>query len=298
LKDAGLVPEDIAEVVLVGGSTRIPLIYEKLKSWFVSSKINNNINPDEVVALGAAVEADVLAGNRSDVLLLDVTPLSLGIETAGGFMDVLVSRNSKIPTRVKREYTSSVDGQVNMKIAVYQGERELVADNRKLGEFELKGIPAMPAGFAKIEIQFALNADGMLQVKAEELRSGVQQTVEILPSYGLTDEQVEAMLLSGLTHANTDVEIRLLREIQNEGRQIIYTTERFIERNTNLLNDIELQGTKQRIEVVRSLCDADSREPLQQAIEDLNEFSRPFAERLMDQAVSKALKGNKIDQWG
>ena len=296
LKDAQLTPADIQEVVLVGGSTRFPEIQEQLTQWFAESRINNQINPDEVVALGAAIEADVLVGNRSDVLLLDVTPLSLGIETAGGLMDVLIPRNSKIPVRVGREYTTSVDGQVNLKVSVFQGERELVAENRQLGSFILEGIPSMPAGMPKIEIQFALNADGMLQVQAKELRSGVVQKVEIQPSYGLTDAQVEEMLLSGLTNAKTDVEERLLRESQNEARQIIYTTERFIEKNANLLSNEEKAGTEQRIETVRGLIDNGDRHALQTAIENLNDFSRPFAERLMDIAVSKALKGNRIDQ--
>ena len=296
LKDADLKHADIQEVVLVVGSTRFPLIEEHIKDWFHSSRINNQINPDEVVALGAAIEADVLAGNRSDVLLLDVTPLSLGIETAGGLMDVLIPRNSKIPVRVGREYTTSVDGQVNLKVAVFQGERELVAENRLLGEFILQGIPSMPAGMPKIEIQFALNADGMLQVQAKELRSGVVQKVEIQPSYGLTDTQVEEMLLSGLMNAKTDVEERLLRESQNEARQIIYTTERFIEKNANLLTQEEIAGTEQRMSAVRGLIEQSDRHQLQTAIETLNDFSRPFAERVMDIAVSKALKGNRIDQ--
>lgn len=296
LKDAQLNPSDIQEVVLVGGSTRFPEIQEQLTQWFADSQINNQIDPDEVVALGAAIEADVLAGNRSDVLLLDVTPLSLGIETAGGLMDVLIPRNSKIPVRVGREYTTSVDGQVNLKVSVFQGERELVAENRQLGSFILEGIPSMPAGMPKIEIQFALNADGMLQVQAKELRSGVVQKVEIQPSYGLTDAQVEEMLMSGLTNAKADVEERLLRESQNEARQIIYTTERFIEKNANLLTDEEIAGTEQRMEAVRGLIDNSDRHLLQNAIEILNDFSRPFAERLMDIAISKAFKGNRIDQ--
>lgn len=170
LKDAHLKESDIQAVVMVGGSTRYPEIYKLLTALFPHVQVNNQINPDEVVALGAAIEADVLTGNRSDVLLLDVTPLSLGIETAGGLMDVLIPRNSKIPARVGREYTTSIDGQVNMKIAVFQGEREMVAENRKLGEFVLKGIPAMPAGFPKIEVSFAIDANGMLQVRAKELR--------------------------------------------------------------------------------------------------------------------------------
>ena len=296
LNDAQLKHTDIHEVVLVGGSTRLPIIAEKLNNWFNQSRINNQINPDEVVALGAAIEADILAGNRTDVLLLDVTPLSLGIETAGGLMDVLIPRNSKIPQRVGREYTTSVDGQINLKVAVFQGERELVEQNRKLGEFVLKDIPSMPAGMPKIEIQFALNADGMLQVQAKELRSGVSQKVEIQPSYGLTDAEVEQMLIAGLANAQSDVEERLLRESQNEARQIIYTTERFIDKNANLLSEDEKLGTEQRIEALRGLLDGSDRHQLQAKIEELNDFSRPFAERLMDVAVSKALKGNRIDQ--
>lgn len=296
LSDAGLKSDQIQEVVLVGGSTRYPRIAEKLSEEFPKSHINNQINPDEVVALGAAIEADVLDGNRSDVLLLDVTPLSLGIETAGGLMDVLIPRNSKIPVRVGREYSTSVDAQINLMVSVYQGERELVDENRKLGSFVLGGIPAMPAGMPKIEIQFALNADGMLKVQAKELRSGVSQSVEIQPSYGLTDAEVEAMLLSGFTHAQTDVTLRLLRESQNEAHQIIYTTERFINKNSNLLSDEELTGTKQRIEAVRGLTEQDDRQLLQTAIDKLNDFSRPFAERVMDIAVSMALKGNRIDE--
>ena len=296
LKDAGLKADEISEVVLVGGSTRFPEIKKNLQGLFGNTPINDTINPDKVVALGAAIEADVLAGNRKDVLLLDVTPLSLGIETAGQLMDVLIPRNSKIPCRVAREYTTSVDGQVNLKVSVYQGERELVSENRKLGEFDLKGIPAMPAGLPKIEIQFALNADGMLKVKAMEKRSGVEQVVEIQPSSGLTDEQVEKMLQSGLENAKEDLDERMLRETQNEGEQIIYTTLRFIEKNTNLLTDSEINGAKQRIDTLKGLLkNSTDRHELQSSIEELNDYSRPFAERLMDSAVSMALKGKQID---
>lgn len=294
LKDAQISVHELSEVVLVGGSTRFPEIYKTLSEIFKGVHINNQLNPDEVVALGAAVEADILAGNRKDILLLDVTPLSLGIETAGGLMDVLIPRNSKIPSRVGREYTTSVDGQINMKIAVFQGERELVAENRKLGEFILKNIPAMPAGLPKIEIQFALNADGMLKVKAKELRSGVEQDVEIQPSYGLTDQQVEEMLISGLTHAQTDIDLRLNIEAKNEANQMIYTAERFLEKNNELLTSEEIQGTKQRIEAVKGLLDSDNRHEISKAVETLNDFTKPFAERVMDIAIAKALKGNDI----
>lgn len=296
LKDAELTINEIDEVVLVGGSTRFPEIGRLLKEEFGFKQVNQELNPDEVVALGAAVEAEVLAGNRSDVLLLDVTPLSLGIETAGGLMDVLVPRNTKIPFRVAREYTTSVDGQVNMRIAVYQGEREMVAENRKLGEFILRNIPAMPAGFPKIEVAFLLDANGMLKVRAKELRSGVEQDIEIKPQYGLTDEQVEKMLLDGFTHAREDVEQRMIQEAINEGKQMVYTAERFVEKNGAMLNEEEITGTKQRIENLRCLLDdsQSSKDAILDAVTQLNDYTKPFAERLMDIAIAAALKGKQI----
>ncbi|MFM1791938.1 MAG: Fe-S protein assembly chaperone HscA, partial [Bacteroidota bacterium] len=237
-----------------------------------------------------------LSGNRSDVLLLDVTPLSLGIETAGRLMDVLIPRNTKIPFKVAREYTTSVDGQVNMRIAVFQGERELVDENRKLGEFILKNIPAMPAGFPKIQVAFVLDANGMLTVKAKELRSGISQDIEIKPQYGLSDQEVEQMLMDGFVHAKEDVEKRMVQEAINEGKQMVYTAERFIEKNHAMLSEEEMNGTKQRINDLRGLLEnADSdRNAILDAVTRLNDYTRPFAERLMDQAIAVALKGKTI----
>ena len=295
LKDAHLNESDIQAVVMVGGSTRYPEIYKLLTALFPHVQVNNQINPDEVVALGAAIEADVLAGNRSDVLLLDVTPLSLGIETAGGLMDVLIPRNSKIPARVGREYTTSIDGQVNMKIAVFQGEREMVAENRKLGEFVLKGIPAMPAGFPKIEVSFAIDANGMLQVRAKELRSNVSQEIDITPQYGLTDAQVEQMLLDGFQFAQSDVQLRMQQEAVNEAQQLIYLAKRFLDKNGGMMSQEEIEGTKQRIEELERLLQSQaSKDEILAAVTGLNDYTRPFAERLMDVAVASALKGKGI----
>ncbi len=295
LKDAHLNESDIQAVVMVGGSTRYPEIYKLLTALFPHVQVNNQINPDEVVALGAAIEADVLAGNRKDVLLLDVTPLSLGIETAGGLMDVLIPRNSKIPARVGREYTTSIDGQVNMKIAVFQGEREMVAENRKLGEFVLKGIPAMPAGFPKIEVSFAIDANGMLQVRAKELRSNVSQEIDITPQYGLTDAQVEQMLLDGFQFAQSDVQLRMQQEAVNEAQQLIYLAKRFLDKNGGMMSQEEIEGTKQRIEELERLLQPQaSKDEILAAVTGLNDYTRPFAERLMDVAVASALKGKGI----
>ena len=217
LKDAKLSASDIQDVVMVGGSTRVPLVKQSVRQFF-EKDVNDTVDPDEVVALGAAIQADILAGNNKDFLLLDITPLSLGIETRGGLMDVLIPRNSKIPSSASRQYTTQVAGQSGMKIAVYQGERDLVNDNRKLAEFNLTSIPGMPAGLPKVEVTFLINADGILVVKAKELRSGVQQSIEVQPQYGLTDEAVEKMLLESITHAKDDIATRALLEAQNRGR--------------------------------------------------------------------------------
>ncbi len=295
IKDASITINEIDEIILVGGSTRHPEIKKTLVEKFPGIHVNSEVNPDEVVALGAAIEADVITSKRTDVLLLDVTPLSLGIETAGGLMDFLIPRNSKVPTRLAREYTTSVDGQINMKIAVYQGERELIAQNRKLGEFILSDIPAMPAGLPKIQIQFALNTDGLLNVTAQELRSGVKQSIEIQPSYGLTDQEVENMLRAGLENAQSDVEERLLLEAKNEAEQLIYAAQRFLDKNSKFLNSEEIIATNQRIADLKSLITVTDRHKIHKGIEALNEYTRPFAERVMDVAVKKALKGSNIN---
>jgi molecular chaperone HscA len=294
LNDSKLSISDIDEVVMVGGSTRTPYVKQQVAAFFGLAP-HDQINPDEVVALGAAIQADILAGNRSDILLLDVTPLSLGIETMGGLMDVIIPRNSKVPTKAGRQYTTSIDGQVNMKISVYQGERDLVSENRKLAEFDLKGIPSMPAGFPKVDINFLLNADGILTVQAIELRSGVKQEIDITPSYGLSDETVEQMLIDSITHAKSDVEQRMLIEARSEGEQLVYTAERFVEKNGFILTEIEKTETLKYISALKEALATAEKDNILKKADELNEFTRPFAERLMDVAVSQAMKGKSID---
>lgn len=293
LKDAGLQAEDIDVVVMVGGSTRVPLVKKGVGNFF-NTTVYDELNPDEVVALGAAVQADILAGNNKDILLLDITPLSLGIETMGGLMDVLIPRNSKIPTKTARQYTTQKDAQSGIRISVYQGERDLVKDNRKLAEFNLTGIPAMPAGLPKVEISFLINADGILVVTAKELRSGVAQSIEVKPQYGITDEEVENMLLDSIQHAKEDIKQRALVEAQTEAKIILDTTKNFIQKNLSFLAEEEINITRKGVQKLESLLAAGNKDEIHQAIEALNEISRPYAERLMDEAIGKAMKGKKV----
>lgn len=293
LKDAGLTVKEIDTVVMVGGSTRVPLVKESISNFF-GQAVNDSVNPDEVVALGAAIQADILAGNNKNTLLLDITPLSLGIETSGGLMDVLIPRNAKIPSKAARQYTTQVDGQPGMRISVYQGERDLVADNRKLAEFNLTGIPGMPAGLPKVEVSFLINADGILTVSAKELRSGVEQTIEVKPQYGLTDSDVEKMLMDSITHAKDDIAARALAEARSEGEQLLKATERFLQKNANLLSKEELTHTAAAMQALQLSITMNDKDLVHNKIEALNEISRPYAERIMDQAISTALKGEKI----
>jgi molecular chaperone HscA len=293
LQDAGITVSEIDEVIMVGGSTRIPVVKETISKLF-GREVHDSLNPDEVVALGAAVQADILAGNNKDFLLLDITPLSLGIETMGGLMDVLIPRNSKIPSQTGRQYTTQIDGQGSMRISVFQGERDLVIDNRKLAEFNLTGIPGMPAGLPKVEVSFLVNADGILVVTAKELRSGLEQSIEVRPQYGLTDEEVEKMLMDSITHAKDDMQTRALVEARTEARQIIDTTSRFITKNRSFLTEQEITETESAITSLGNLLEKNNKDEIHAATEKLNEISRPYAERLMDEAISKAIKGKNI----
>lgn len=293
LKDAQINLEQIDRVIMVGGSTRVPLVRNSVAAFF-KQEVYDKVNPDEVVALGAAIQADVLAGNQKDVLLLDITPLSLGIETVGGLMDIILPRNSKIPTRVGRRYTTSVDGQRNLKIAVYQGERDLIQHNRKLGEFILKGIPPMPAGFPKVEIHFILNADGILKVKAEELRSNLEQEVEMKPSYGITEEEMALMLIDSIQNAADDLAVRSLLEARNEANNIVLSADRFVVQNAEILNEEELATTRSLTQALRDTVGGNDKDAINNAMEALNTYTAPLAHRAMDVAILDAMKGKAI----
>ncbi len=293
LKDAGITAKAIDEIIMVGGSTRIPLVKEMVAAFF-GKAVNDEVDPDEAVAIGAAIQADILAGNSKDLLLLDITPLSLGLETMGGLMDVLLPRNSKIPAKASRQYTTYKDGQSGMKIAVYQGERDMVKDNRRLAEFNLSGIPAMPAGLPKVEISFLINADGIMMVNAKELRSGIEQSIEVKPQYGLTDEDVEKMLLDSIGHAKEDMELRALTEAKTEAEQLLVTTEKFIQKNITELTEAELSATSLAMQALQLSLSMNDKNLVQAKTEELNNISRPYAERIMDGAISKAMAGRKI----
>ena len=293
IKDSGKRVDEIDMVVMVGGSTRIPII-KRMVGDFFNREVNDSLNPDEVVALGAAIQADVLAGNNKEILLLDITPLSLGLETAGGLMDVLLPRNSKVPSKVARQYTTQVDGQSGMKISVYQGERDLVKDNRKLGEFVLSGIPGMPAGLPKVEVSFLIDADSILSVKAKELRSGVEQSIILQPQYGISDSDVEKMLLDSITHAKEDIKLRALAEARTEGEQLLKTTENFLVKNSGSLTQTEMMETATAMQALQLALTMEQKDLIHNKIEDLNSISRPYAERIMDEAISNSLKGEAI----
>ncbi len=293
LKDAKLQITDIQHIVMVGGSTRMPIVKEKVSQFF-GKPLHDKLNPDEVVALGAAIQADILAGNQKEILLIDITPLSLGIETVGGLMDVIIPRNSKVPSKLGRQYTTSVDGQSNLKIAVFQGERDLVQHNRKLGEFILKNIPPMPAGLPKIEIQFMLNADGILKVKAKELRSEVEQEVEIRSQYGISEDEMGMMLMDSIRNAQTDMAQRAILEARNEGQHIVQSSEKFLKQHHNILSEIEVENTKKLASDLENAIKGDDKDLINEAIKQLNDYTAPLAHRAMDATIAEAMRGKAI----
>lgn len=293
LSDAKKSVAQIDKVVMVGGSTRVPVVKRSVADFF-QKPVYDNLNPDEVVALGAAIQADILAGNRKELLLLDVTPLSLGIETVGGLMDTIIARNSKVPTKAGRQYTTSVDGQKNLKVAVYQGERDLVEHNRKLGEFILRSIPPMPAGLPKIDIQFIVNADGILTVRARELRSGVEQQIDIRPTYGIDEEEMAKMLLDSIAHAQEDMRIRAVLEARNEANNLLLAGDKFLQQNDAILSDEEKNTTKSLLTALREATETEDKDVIHLAIETLNDYTTPLAHRAMDTTILTAMKGKAV----
>lgn len=293
LSDAKLTTAAIDKVLMVGGSTRMLAVKTAVADLF-GRPVNDDLNPDEVVALGAAVQADILAGNNRDLLLIDVTPLSLGIETIGGLMDVIIPRNTKIPARFARNYTTSVDGQTNLKVAVYQGERDLVQDNRLLGQCILSGIPAMPAALPKIEISFVLNADGILQVQAKELRSGVMQTVEMEGQYGLSEDEMALMLLDSIKNAQSDMTARALLEARNEANMILLSANKFLKQHDAILAEDEKITTQYFIDALQIAVNKNDKDLINKEMAALNEYTAPLAHRAMDSAIGAAIQGKQI----
>ena len=300
LADAGLQTAQIDEVVLVGGSTRVPRVRQAVADLFGKTP-HSELNPDEVVALGAAVQADILVTGNRDMLLLDVTPLSLGIETMGGVVSKIILRNSTIPATGSEMFTTGVDNQTAVDIHVLQGERELVADNRSLARFKLRGIPPMPAGLPRVQVQFQIDANGILSATARELRTEVEQTIEVKPSYGLTDEEVERMLLDSFEHAESDFAARLLIEARNEAETVIQATEKSL-RSPDFpeIEKSELAaGERQRIESIvaalKMVLNSSDRETIQKWTHALNDATRHLAEVMMNRSVKAALAGKNID---
>jgi Fe-S protein assembly chaperone HscA len=298
LSDAGLLPKNIDEAVLVGGSTRIPLVRRMVEELFARTP-HSDLNPDEVVALGAAVQADILVSGRREMLLLDVTPLSLGIETMGGVVSKIILRNSTIPASGREMFTTGVDNQTAVDIHVLQGERELADDCRSLARFRLRGIPPMPAGLPRIEVRFQIDANGILSVAATELRTGIEQAIEVKPSYGLTEQEVERMLIESFEHAEADFDARLLIDARNEAESVIHATEKSLRRSDFSTLEEDLQpGELQRIdEALAALKDAiggSDREVIHQRTHTLNHATQHLAEVIMNRSVREALTGKNV----
>ncbi len=293
ITDSKLKLDEIDKVIMVGGSTRTLQIKQAVSDFF-KQPIYDGINPDEVVALGAAIQGDILAGNRRDILLLDVTPLSLGIETVGGLMDSIISRNSKVPQGAGRNYTTSVDGQTKLRVTVYQGERDMVEDNRKLGELILSGIPPMPAGIPKIEIKFLLDPDGILTVSAEELRSNTKASIQIQSQYGISEEEMGMMLIESIQNAEADMKLRSLQEAKTEAATIILSTDKFIAQNENWLSEEEVKEIKRLKDELASTLNGTDKDVIHKAMDTMNAYSRPLAEKALDKAVESNLAGKSI----
>ncbi|WP_336854048.1 Fe-S protein assembly chaperone HscA [Pseudescherichia vulneris] len=297
LKDAGVEADEVLEVVMVGGSTRVPLVRDRVGEFFGRQPLTT-IDPDKVVAIGAAIQADILVGNKpdSEMLLLDVIPLSLGLETMGGLVEKVIPRNTTIPVARAQEFTTFKDGQTAMSIHVMQGERELVADCRSLGRFTLRGIPALPAGGAHIRVTFQVDADGLLSVTAMEKSTGVAASIQVKPSYGLTDGEIATMIQDSMSFAGEDVKARMLAEQKVEAARVLESLQSALGTDAALLSAAERQVIDDAAARLRVAAEGDDAYAIEQAIKNIDKQTQEFAARRMDQSVRKALKGHSVDE--
>jgi molecular chaperone HscA len=298
LRDAGVDVGEIEDVVMVGGSTRSPRVRQLVGEFFHCDPMVD-IDPDKVVAVGAAIQADILVGNKPDdeMLLLDVIPLSLGIETMGGLVEKIIPRNTTIPSAKAQDFTTFKDGQTALAVHVVQGERELVSDCRSLARFELRGIPPMAAGAARIRVTFQVDADGLLSVTAREQTSGVESTVQVKPSFGLSDAEIETMLRDSMSHAQEDVAARTLREQQVEADRILESVEGAVAADGELLTETERQQIEDAVLHLRSARAGTDPQAIKQGIEALNKASTDFAARRMDASIQSAMAGRKVEEF-
>jgi molecular chaperone HscA len=297
LKDAGVAAEEVLEVVMVGGSTRVPLVRERVGEFFGRTPLTT-IDPDKVVAIGAAIQADILVGNKpdSELLLLDVIPLSLGLETMGGLVEKVIPRNTTIPVARAQEFTTFKDGQTAMSIHVMQGERELVQDCRSLARFALRGIPALPAGGAHIRVTFQVDADGLLSVTAMEKSTGVEASIQVKPSYGLTDGEIATMIKDSMSHAEQDIKARMLAEQKVEAARVLESLESALAADAALLSAAERQAIDEATAQLRAVAAGDDADAIKDAIKNTDTQTQEFAARRMDQSVRTALKGQSVDE--
>jgi molecular chaperone HscA len=298
LRDAKVSPEELDGVILVGGATRTPAVRRFVAELFGKQPLGD-IDPDQVVALGAAVQADLLTneGRQDEVLLLDVIPLSLGLETMGGVAEKVIPRNSTIPIGAAQVFTTFKDGQNAIDVHVVQGERELVQDCRSLARFRLSGIPAMPAGMARVEVKFSVDADGILSVSAKEQSTGVEQTITVKPTHGLSEEEIEQMLLDSIDHAEDDIRLRQLREQQVEAEAVLTKMRQQLDQHGALLSAEERPAIQAAIARVEELARGEDPHALKDGIHALDETSKPFVERVMNQAISQALAGHSVEEY-